>query len=120
MESKSIISLDGGSDFFTKAGLRINSGQGNSSFPPNTNVLNSNGKVTTTNCSNLILTWLLNSGDNRSQEGHPGSSPGNLKTITSQQDIQISKGNSTDRRFEQYQDSPRHLRPREDKKVKSS
>ena len=63
-----------------KAGLRINSGQGNSSFPPNTHVVNSNGKVTTTNCSSLVLTWLLNSGDNRSQGGHTGSSPGNLKT----------------------------------------
>ena len=35
-----------------------------------------------------------------------------------QQDIQISKGNSTDRRFEQYQDFTGHLRSRENKKVK--
>ena len=55
--------------------LRKGWGELNDSFPPSTHETSSSEKAATTYCSNLVLTWLLNCGDNHSQWGHPYSNP---------------------------------------------
>ena len=71
--------------------LGMSCGEVDDSFPPSTHMISSSGEATTTYCSILVHAWLLSWGDNLRHLCYQYSKSEKLKTVTSQQYINIGK-----------------------------